>query len=151
MKLSAVRKHIVCILTFTATITSFGLFSVSSSANTASSNDFKTPTGNIHCGSYDINNQKFLRCDIVKNLAKIPKQPKDCNLDWGNALIMDTIGKASRLCHGDTAINPTNPVLGYGKIWKKNGFICISKTTGLTCLNQNRKGWEISKTQQKFI
>lgn len=108
---------------------------------------FQTPTGNIHCINY--NNQ--LRCDIKENTAKLPPQPKNCPLDWGNAFGMNLTGKPDRICHGDTIISPEYPILKYGQTWRKNGFTCTSKTTGLTCTNRNKKGWELSKTKQRLF
>jgi hypothetical protein len=107
---------------------------------------FRTPTGNIHCLIYGGD----LRCDMAENTAKLPPQPKDCNLDWGNAFGMSLTGTASRICHGDT-IAGNHPVLGYGKTWRKNGFTCTSRTTGLTCTNRNKRGWEISKAKQRLF
>lgn len=110
---------------------------------------FQTPTGNIHCTIFE--DDATLRCDIIENTAKLPPQPKDCNLDWGNAFTMNITGAAQRACHGDTIVADTNPVLGYGKTWRKGGFTCESKTTELICTNRDKKGWKISKTKQQFF
>ncbi|PAX52254.1 DUF6636 domain-containing protein [Brunnivagina elsteri] len=132
----------------TTAVTSLVLIAVSSSTSIAQTSDsFKTPTGNIFCSMQD----KYLRCDILKNSAKLPPQPKDCNLDWGNAFALEIRGKGVRACHGDTIVDPNYPVLEYGKTWKRNGFTCTSRSTGLTCTKQDKKGWQLSKTQQKFI
>jgi hypothetical protein len=132
--------------TVTTAVTSLVL--ITGSASIAQVSDtFKTPTGNIFCSMQD----KSLRCDILKSSAKLPPKPKDCNLDWGNAFYLEIRGKGERACHGDTIVGPSYPILNYGKTWTKNGFTCISRTTGLTCTNQDKKGWQLSKTQQKFI
>ncbi len=109
---------------------------------------FKTPSGNIYCLVQEDNN---LRCQILENKAKLPPQPADCNLDWGNSVGMGTRGKATRLCYGDTIANPNYPMLGYGKTWRSNGFTCLSKKSGLTCTNKDKKGWQISITEQKLF
>jgi hypothetical protein len=109
---------------------------------------FKTPSGNIYCLVEENDN---LRCELSQNTAKLPPKPKDCDLDWGNSFVMDLKGKASRLCHGDTIANSNYPVLAYGKTWRSQGFSCLSKASGLTCTNQAKKGWQISKTAQKLF
>lgn len=55
---------------------------------------FKALSGNIYCLLQEDNN---LRCQLSENTAKLPPQPKDCNLDWGSSFIMDSKGKATRL------------------------------------------------------
>lgn len=109
---------------------------------------FQTPSGNIYCLLQE-NNE--LRCQLSENTAKLPPQPKDCNLDWGSSFGMDLKGKATRLCYGDTIANANYPVLAYGKTWRKQGFTCVSKTSGVTCTNQAKRGWQISKTAQKLF
>jgi hypothetical protein len=109
---------------------------------------FKTPSGNIYCLLQEDNN---LRCQLSENTAKLPPKPKDCDLDWGSSFVMDSKGRATRLCYGDTIANANYPVLAYGKTWRSQGFSCISKASGLTCTNQAKKGWEISKTAQKLF
>jgi hypothetical protein len=108
---------------------------------------FQTPTGNIHCTSYD----SELRCDITENTAKLPPKPKNCPLDWGNAFAMSLTGRSNRICHGDTIYNSEHPVLQYGQTWRRNGFVCTSKQTGLTCTNRNKKGWELSRGKQRLF
>jgi hypothetical protein len=110
---------------------------------------FQVPSGNIHCWSYD---DKSLTCEIGQNNAKIPPQPQDCNLDWGNRFLMANTGKSERVCHGDTiGRDPKHRVLKYGKSWRDRGFVCISTKTGLTCRNQDGHGWKLSKNQQTLF
>lgn len=105
---------------------------------------FKTPSGNIYCLSY--NNE--LRCDLLSTTTPKPPRPKDCDLDWGNAFTMTVKGKAARICHGDSAMDPSYPVLQYGKTWKKGGYSCTSLTSGLNCTNKDKHGWLLSKSRQ---
>jgi hypothetical protein len=109
---------------------------------------FQVPSGNIHCGT----DGTYLDCELGTNTAKLPAKPKDCNLDWGNRFVMSPNGAAERACHGDTlGRDPKNPVLGYGKIWRKKGFTCISKPSGLTCTNVDGRGWTLSKNKQQLF
>lgn len=108
---------------------------------------FQTPSGNIHCLLYD----RELRCDLRKNTAKIPPMPKSCENDWGNAFSMKAKGNGSLICHGDTVTNEDNLVLKYGKTFRAEGFVCTSRKSGLTCLNQDQKGWFLSRESQRFF
>ncbi|MGV3524974.1 MAG: DUF6636 domain-containing protein [Candidatus Sericytochromatia bacterium] len=107
---------------------------------------FRTPSGNIACDLYD----GILRCDLLKNEAPIPPQPKDCELDWGNMFSMGVRGKPSRLCAGDTVFG-NQAVLPYGKTWSQGGFHCTSAATGLTCRNRDKHGWMLNQRVQKFF
>jgi hypothetical protein len=129
-----------------ATVPNAAFFPEIAAAN-AKTEGFQTPTGNIHCAVYG----NGLRCEISENTAKLPPQPADCNLDWGNAFGMSVTGASIRVCHGDTIKHGKHPVLGYGKTWLKDGYSCTSKKTGVTCINQDKKGWEISKTKQRLF
>lgn len=111
---------------------------------------FQIPSGNIHCRANSSDNS--FECEMQTNNAKLPPKPKDCDLDWGNRFRMPATGKASRSCHGDTlGLDPKNPVLGYNKTWRRNGFTCISKQTGLTCKNRDGRGWTLSKNKQQLF
>ncbi len=133
----------ICTLTTIAVV-----FGIVSQAVAEQRPAFKTPSGNIYCLLQEDNS---LRCQLSENTAKLPPQPKDCDLDWGSSFRMDLKGKAIRLCYGDTIANSNYPVLAYGKTWRSQGFTCISKTSGVTCTNQSKKGWQISKTAQKLF
>jgi hypothetical protein len=136
------------ILTGIATLASSAMFiNIPTAMADARTEGFKTPTDNIHCAIYG----DGFRCEIKENTAKLPPQPADCNLDWGNAFGMSVTGASARACHGDTIQHPDHPVLGYGKTWRKDGYSCISQRTGLTCTNKSKKGWQISKTKQRLF
>lgn len=104
---------------------------------------FKTPSGNIGC--IWTNDPHYLRCDIRSGLRPMPRKPSTCDLDYGHGLSMRRTSKAGPLCAGDTALDPRAPVLGYGKTWRKPGFSCTSRTSGLTCTNQVGHGWFLSR------
>jgi hypothetical protein len=109
---------------------------------------FQVPSGNIHCRADGVD----LGCEIGTNNAKLPPKPKSCDLDWGNRFGMSPNGRAERACHGDTlGGNPKHPILSYGKTWRRKGFTCISKSTGLTCKNQGGHGWTLSKNKQQLF
>jgi hypothetical protein len=120
----------------------------SSKAIAADGVAFQVPSGNIHCRGDGVD----LDCEMGTNNMKLPPKPKSCDLDWGNRFMMSPNGRAERACHGDTlGRNPKHPVLGYGKTWRRNGYICRSKPTGLTCKNQDGHGWTLNKDKQTFF
>lgn len=99
---------------------------------------FRTPSGRIGC-VYD---SKSLRCDGPDSHPGA--RPKNCDVDYGGAFAMRPTGRASRLCHGDTAIDRKAPVLRYGHTLRRFGYTCRSRTSGLTCSNRSGHGWKLS-------
>ena len=112
---------------------------------------FQTASGNTYCiATRDTRtNTATLQCELRTNTAKLPAQPKDCDLDWGNRFIMSERGAASRECHGDTIQNPNYPKLEYGKRWSAGGFSCDLTKLRLRCVNRDKHGFELAKAQQK--
>ena len=114
---------------------------------------FKTPSNNIYCVAWrdKIAGSVEMQCELAQNTAKIPTQPKDCQLDWGNRFGMSERGKAERVCHGDTIQNPNYKTLAYGKVWKVAGFTCDVSTARLRCVNLDKRGFELAKASQKLF
>ena len=110
---------------------------------------FKTPSGNTHCltdSNYD--GTVILRCDILRNDAVIPAKPRDCEFDYGNAFGMGVRGRSGRWCVSDTVADPAYPVLGYGRVWRRNGFTCDMTTNRLRCVNRDGHGFELARRRQ---
>jgi hypothetical protein len=107
---------------------------------------FRTPSGNIGC-AYDVGvgPRPGLRCDIRTGLRPRPPRPSDCDLDWGDSYELAPRGRAQIVCHGDTAILPRSHVLRYGSTWKRSGFACTSRLSGLRCRNASGHGFFLSK------
>ncbi|MGB3448247.1 MAG: DUF6636 domain-containing protein [Xanthobacteraceae bacterium] len=111
----------------------------------------QTPSGNIHCQFFSYDHQSSFRCDIGQ-IATRPPRPTDCDLDWGSAFEMPVRGnKTQRLCHGDTVMDKSLPVLSYGEIWQHGGFTCTSEQNSLTCFNADRHGFSLSKAKQDIF
>jgi hypothetical protein len=108
---------------------------------------FRTPSGNIGCAySSGFGQGPNLRCDIRSGLKPKPARPKKCvDLEWGDSYNMGVTGRVFVTCHGDTAIDPRSRVLRYGTTWKKAGFVCTSKRTGLRCRNRGGHGFFLSR------
>jgi hypothetical protein len=111
---------------------------------------FQSPSKNIACQYFDYDKQNILRCDISAMETK-PRRPADCDLDYGGAFEMNAKGPAARLCHGDTVMDRTLPVLGYGEVWQRGGFTCASEQTGVTCFNADRRGFSLARARQEVF
>ena len=108
---------------------------------------FTSPTGNIGCYI----DRKSVRCDIGDRDWEPPRAPKSCDLDWGNAFNLRATGHASRLCVGDTAVDPRSPTLAYGRTWSRGGFTCKASTAGLRCTNRSGHGFFLSRSSQRLF
>ena len=115
-------------------------------AKRAASVTLLTPSGNIGCGYSSGMGPRSLRCDIASGLTPRPHRPKGCkHLDWGDSYAMNAHGRAVLTCHGDTAIIRGSKVIRYGSTWRRGGFECRSRTTGLRCWNASHHGWFLSR------
>jgi hypothetical protein len=77
-----------------------------------------------------------------------PRRLADCDLDYGGAFEMNAKGPAARICHADTVMNKSLPVLDYGEVWQRGGLTCASEQTGVTCFNADRRGFSLARTRQ---
>ena len=111
---------------------------------------FQSPSKNIACQYFDYDKQNTLRCDISAMETK-PRRPADCDLDYGGAFEMNAKGAAARICHGDTVMDNSLPVLGYGEVWQRGGFTCKSEQVGVTCFNTDRRGFSLSRAKQEVF
>ena len=111
---------------------------------------FQAPSKNIACQYFDYDKQNTLRCDIGAMETK-PRRPVDCELDWGGAFEMNAKGPAARICHGDTVMDNSQPLLGYGEVWQRGGFTCKSEQSGITCFNADRRGFSLARAKQEVF
>ena len=115
---------------------------------------FRTPTGNIGCvfsSGLTGAEKPVVRCDIRSRLRPSPAQPKRCPLDYGDSIQVGTTGRPILVCHGDTAIDPTSHILRYGQTWRRSGLACTSRFDGLTCTNQSKHGFFLSRQSWKIF
>jgi hypothetical protein len=102
------------------------------STSAGSLKSFRSPTGNIGC---QLGNS-YARCDIRDHTWTAPPKPADCELDWGNGLSVSGSGQGGVVCAGDTALDPSAPVLEYGQSSKVGSILCASRESGITCTKQ---------------
>ena len=96
---------------------------------------FRSPSGNIGCYIY----KKGARCDIREHTWPTPPKPSSCDVDYGQGLGVSQHGRAGYVCAGDTALDPSAPVLAYGDRISKGNIRCASKTKGMRCVNRDTK------------
>jgi hypothetical protein len=99
---------------------------------------FQTPSRNIGCAFRG----SFLRCDILSGLR--PEPTGDCELDWVG-LGIGPARPSEPICAGDTAYDQMAPVLDYGRTWRRAGFACESRRTGLRCTGDSGHGFELAR------
>src|SRR5215213_5157839 len=111
---------------------------------------FQSPSKNIACQYFDYDKQNTPRCDI-RGMETKPRRPANCDLDYGGAFEMNAKGPATRLCHGDTVMDKSLPVLAYSEVWQRGGFTCTSEQAGVTCLNTDRRGFSLARAKQEVF
>ncbi len=113
---------------------------------------FQTPSHKIGClYSRGGGEPARLRCDVRDNAAATPKRPASCELDYGSAFGLTATGKATRLCVGDTALDPKAKVLAYDRTRRLGPFTCTSRTTGLRCTTKAGHGFVLSRQAQRLF
>jgi hypothetical protein len=40
---------------------------------------------------------------------------------------------------------PGYPAIGFGERWRSGGFACVSRKSGLTCTNDDGRGWTLPR------
>jgi hypothetical protein len=104
---------------------------------------FRTPSGNIGCAMFE----GTARCDIRKRDWKPLPRPASCSREvgYGQGLEVPAGGAQARfVCAGDTALDPGASSLAYGAASRVGTSECISRTDGVTCVNQAGHGFFIS-------
>jgi hypothetical protein len=103
---------------------------------------FRTPSGNIGC----VMSAGGARCDIRKrDWAPLPR-PASCSkqVDYGQGLQIAHTGQATFVCAGDSALEPGLSSLSYGTASRVGGSECISRSDGVTCVNEAGHGFFVS-------
>jgi hypothetical protein len=109
---------------------------------------FQTPSRNIAC----VTSGNILRCDMrVLGNAPRPK-PKSCHFDYGHAFFVTKTGRRGRgMCVSDAVGGPGTPTVRYGTTWRRNGFQCRVRRTGLRCVNPRNHGFELRRGRQTLF
>ena len=118
------------------------------SASAADPQMWQTPSGNIACAAFG----KQLRCDMRKLGNPAAKQPASCEFDYGKAFGVDRNGKrGKRLCVSDAVGGPGTPTVAYGTTWRRNGFRCRVRKSGVRCTNPGGHGFALRIGRQRLF
>jgi hypothetical protein len=118
-----------------------------SSADAADPSTFRTPSGNIGCMTF----KSTLRCDMRRLGTARPAKPESCEFDYGNAFGVTKTGRRGRrLCVSDT-VGFDGPVIAYGRTWRRNGFACRVRESGLRCTNRRGHGFALRIGRQRLF
>jgi hypothetical protein len=104
---------------------------------------FRMPSRNVAC--LLSTGPTELRCDILSGLKPKPRG-RTCELDW-TGFFMRPTGQAAPNCAGDTVYDKRAPILAYGRVWRRAGFTCYSRTTGLRCQNRSGHGFVLARAR----
>jgi hypothetical protein len=120
-----------------------GLLALSAPGASASLVGFQSEDGKVGCYA----NGKGVRCDVKKPKWDPPPPPADCDLDWGQGVVVSRKGPAEYVCAGDTTLDPGHDVLESGDKIKTGRFKCKALNESLIkCVNtRNREGFEVSR------
>ncbi|MDZ7632679.1 MAG: DUF6636 domain-containing protein [Gemmatimonadaceae bacterium] len=113
---------------------------------------FRAPSGNIFCQAFAIGPERVteLRCDLLRNEAPRVRRPADCEQEYGNAFSLQSRGRPTRLCVGDTVADPALPILAYGGRWTEPGVSCELSSARLRCVNGDGHTLELSRRRQRL-
>jgi hypothetical protein len=102
---------------------------------------FQSPSGNIGC----VIDATGVRCDIREREWRPPPKPVSCSVDWGNGLDLGQTGRPRFTCAGDTVLG-FGRTLSYGRSMRRRRFHCISRRSGVRCVNtRNDHGFALSR------
>jgi hypothetical protein len=141
--------------TIVALLTGVSLnFTMAFSVSAVHPDSFFTPSKNIHC-TIDNDGESILSlwCDTNTPINPLPPKATGCKWGWdGRILVLNSNGEIRFPCSPPAGEDYRfDPILKYGQVWKRRGFTCISKTTGLTCYAKNGKGFFLSRDSWKRL
>ena len=109
---------------------------------------WQSPSGNIACAAYG----SQLRCDMRRLGVAPPARPARCIGDWGHAFTVTREGsKGRRICITDAVGGPGTPTIAYGRTWRRAGFACTVRTTGVRCVNGRGHGFALRIGRQRLF
>ena len=145
------RRLLLVIAVGAFALLAVGSLATASSSKTEARRDvlvgFRMPSNNIFC-QYVVSSSphtKYLRCDIMSGLKPKPSSKGCIEGSRGFSADMGVTGRATYECSSDSVYDMGAPKVGYGMTWRRGGFTCKSKISGLTCTNLSRHGFFLSR------
>jgi hypothetical protein len=103
---------------------------------------FRTVDGAIGCSVAG----GTARCDIGSRTWTPPAKPSSCSLAWGQGLSVGPSGTAHFVCAGDTALDPSGPVVKNGQDDAVGSLTCQVRNVGVACFDKAGEGFFIART-----
>ena len=109
---------------------------------------WQSPSGNIACGAFG----SQLRCDMRRLGNPAKPQPASCEFDYGHAFgVGRNAAHGRRLCVSDAVGGPGTPTVAYGKTWRRGGFRCRVRRSGVRCRNPGGHGFALRLGRQRLF
>ncbi|HEV2812691.1 MAG TPA: DUF6636 domain-containing protein [Solirubrobacteraceae bacterium] len=119
-------------------LSALATLAIATPASAADPQMWQTPSGNIACAAFG----SQLRCDMRELGTPAPPRPANCEGDFGNAFAVTRNGsRGKRICVSDAVGGPGTPTVRYGRTWKRNGFRCRVRRSGVRCTNRRGHGF----------
>lgn len=110
---------------------------------------FDTPSGNIACVVGVSADSSDIECTIYERSGP-PAAPALANCPAGHSFLMLNRGGVSVSCGGRFTGRAFEEA-PYGVTGRFGGFTCQSETTGLTCTNEDGRGFFLSRRAQRVF
>jgi len=118
------------------------------SAAAADPQMWQTPSGNIACAAFG----KQLRCDMRRLGNAAAPRPESCEFDYGRSFgVGRNASRGRRLCVSDAVGGPGTPTVAYGKTWRRAGFRCRVRRSGVRCTNPGGHGFFLRIGRQRLF
>ncbi|OBG41287.1 DUF6636 domain-containing protein [Mycobacterium sp. E3198] len=94
---------------------------------------FQSPSGNIDCGLFSMDNDTVAMCEIRDHTWAPPPRPSPCMGGFGDRISLVEGSAPKMACHTDTVRGPGHPTLQYGQTQSIGPISCDSEPSGITC------------------
>jgi hypothetical protein len=81
-----------------------------------------------------------------------PRKPRSCRFDYGHSFGVTRRGaRGRRLCVSDAVDVRRAATVRYGDTWRRGGFSCRVRRSGLRCVNSRGHGFALRKGRQRLF
>jgi hypothetical protein len=93
------------------------------------------------------------RCDVRRPRWEAPPPPADCELDYGQGVVVGRQGPAEFVRAGDTTLDPGHDVLRRGYAVRAGRFMCKNRGENtIKCVNRRtRAGFVVSRHSVRLV
>ncbi len=111
---------------------------------------FQTPSGNIQCSVGLEVDGSDIRCVVIERGGP-PAAPRPawCASDWGHVFFMRNRGLVEMSCEPLDRSRYAQETAEYGVTGEFGGLTCLSTREGLNCVNEDGRGFFLSRGSQR--